>query len=187
MLETLAGRLKWERTGDGIRVVIPVRVDWFSAMTGISLWMLPYSTLWVVTQFIHLSTRTSLALSSIAVWIGACLVILWYTMIFTIKHVLTLNPAEMTIQMRFFGIRVRQRTIATSRFHNLRYAASEYGDWASLNSMRRIEIDRDSKTRKFAFGITEKEADALIEKMMEVYNFPKYPQADSAPAVTAER
>jgi hypothetical protein len=61
--------------------------------------------------------------------------------------------------------------IANSRFSNLRYAASEYG--ASMNEMSRIEIDRDSITRKFAFGITELEADTLIEKMMEIYKFPE--------------
>jgi hypothetical protein len=39
--------------------------------------------------------------------------------------------------------------------------------------MSRIELDRDGKTRKLAFGITEQEAHALIEKMMEVYDFSK--------------
>src|SRR5580700_1527259 len=28
MIETLAGRLKWERMSDGIRVVIPARMSW---------------------------------------------------------------------------------------------------------------------------------------------------------------
>ena len=28
MLEVLKGRLKWERTADGIRVVIPARLSW---------------------------------------------------------------------------------------------------------------------------------------------------------------
>jgi hypothetical protein len=37
MLETQAGRLKWERTADGIRVVIPVKVGWIAAMSGFSL------------------------------------------------------------------------------------------------------------------------------------------------------
>jgi hypothetical protein len=33
MLEKLAGRLKWERTGTGIRVEIPARIPWLRALT----------------------------------------------------------------------------------------------------------------------------------------------------------
>lgn len=61
--------------------------------------------------------------------------------------------------------------IANSRFSNLQYAASGYR--ASMNEMSRIEIDTDSIAGKFAFGITELEADKLIEKMMEICKFPE--------------
>ena len=52
MLEKLAGRLKWEKTGLGIRVVIPARQDWWivplaiflSAETGFE-WFYPPNTL----------------------------------------------------------------------------------------------------------------------------------------------
>jgi len=56
----------------------------------------------------------------------------------------------------------------------VRYKASEFGDGWSVNQMSRIQVDRDSKTRNFAFGITELEAGALIDKMMEVHNFRKH-------------
>ena len=117
--------------------------------------------------------------------VGIFLVILWFTMVFTTQQVLTLNPAEMEIQVRMFGIGVRKRTVATSRLRHLRFVPSEYGDWVSLNDMSRIQIDRDFKTRDFAFGITELEADTLIEKMMEIYKFPKYPRTNPAAPIMA--
>jgi hypothetical protein len=38
-----------------------------------------------------------------------------------------------------------------------------------------MQVDQELRTYHFAEGITEHEADALIEKMMEVYSFPKEP------------
>jgi hypothetical protein len=175
MLETLEGRLKWERTGDGIRVVIPVRMGWLPAMSGISLWILPAFAVWGIEYFIHLSRPVSVVLNEISLCSGVCLVILWFAMIFTLEQVLTLNPAEVTFQARALGIGIRKRSVATSRLSNLRFVHSEYGDLVSMDSMSRIEIDRDFKTRKFAFGITEGEAETLIEKMLEVYRFPDGP------------
>jgi hypothetical protein len=180
MLETLAGRLKWERTSDGIRVVIPVRVPWLLTLSGIFLFTFPSSTVDVFSKHRGFTGPVSFIQFWILLGSGICLGVLWFTMIFTIKQVLTLNPAEMTIQVRTLGIGVRKRTVATNRLHYLRFEPSEYGDSASFNNMSRIQIDRDGKTRNFAFGITEQEADALIEKMMEVYKFPKYPKTDTA-------
>jgi hypothetical protein len=173
MLETLAGRLKWERMGDGIRVVIPARTDWLSAMSGIWLWMLPSYAVWGIEYFIHLSRPVSVALNEISFGSCVCLVILWFTWVFTLKQVLTLNPVEMTTQARFLGIGLKKRTVATSRLRNLRFVPSEYG--LTIDGMNRIKIDRDFKTRNFPSGITKQEADTLIEKMMEVYKFPEGP------------
>jgi hypothetical protein len=171
MLEKLAGRLKWERTGDGIRVLIPAWAPWLVTFNGVWLYMVPLTT---VQAFDKLRGITG-SESSAPAWIGLLLCVTWFTMIFTARQVLTLNPAEMTIQVRLFGIGVRERTRATSRLRNLRFVPSGFGDFASMNAMSRIEIDRDFKTRKFAFGITEGEAETLIEKMMEVYKFPEGP------------
>jgi hypothetical protein len=169
MLEKLAGRLKWERMGDGIRVVIPVRVPWLTAISGIWLFMLPcfITVLFCKLRGITVPCPFTLDL------IGLLFVAMWFTMIFTIQHVLTLNPAEMTMQVRMFGIGVRKRTYATSCLYCLRFGPSEYGNYLTMDMMSRIQIDRDGKTRNLAFGITETEADALIEKMMEVYKFPR--------------
>lgn len=171
MLEKLAGRLKWERTGDGIRVVIPVRVPLLSTLSGISLVYAPLFTLQVFDKLRGVAVPASF----VPLWIGLFLSVIWFTMMFTMKQILTLSPAQMGFQTRTMGIGVRKGTRATSGLRNLRFVPSEYGNWTFMNDMSRIEIDRDCKTRKFAFGITEQEADALIEKMMEVYSFPKEP------------
>jgi hypothetical protein len=179
MLETLAGRLKWEQTGDGIRVVIPVRMPLLTALSGIWLFMLPHFTVEVFDKLRGFIDPRSFA----PVWIGLCLVVLWFTMIFTTQQILTLNPGEIVIQVRIFGIGVKKRAFATSRLQCLRFVPSEYGDLISMNDMSRIQIDRDFKTRNFAFGITEQEADTLIQKMMEVYKFPKYPEINTTASV----
>src|ERR1035441_8720219 len=129
MLETLAGRLKWERTGDGIRVVIPVRIPWPSALSGIWLFMLPHFTVELFGKSGVITGPASLAPK----WIGLCLLVSWFTMIFTIKQVLILNPAEMGFQTFTFGIGVKKSTYATSRLKCLRFIPSEYGDWISMN------------------------------------------------------
>lgn len=173
MLEPLAGRLKWERIGHGIRVVIPVRFPLLDALTGISLLTLPVSTIFLFGKHQSLTGLSRF----IPIGIGFVLCVGWFVLVFTIKHVLTLNPAEMTVQTRTFGIGVRSRTYATSRLQNLRFVASEYGDWISIGDMSRIEIDRDFKTRKLAFGISEREADALIEKMTAIYDFRQHSES----------
>jgi hypothetical protein len=177
MLEKLAGRLRWERSCDGIRVIIPLRFSWLSALGGIGFLALPQFTAEVFGRFRHGAGPASFAPE----WTALCLVVVWFTMVFTTKQVLTLNPAELTIQARLFGIGVRKRSFATSRFHNLRFASAEYG--LSMNDTNRIQIDRDFKTRNFAFGISELEADTLIDKMMDVYRFPKYPESGVAAPV----
>jgi hypothetical protein len=180
MLETLAGRLRWERTEDGIRVEIPVRVPWLlTFISGIGMFTLPRFTVEIFSKSMGFTSPASFA----PVWMGLCLGVIWFTMIFTIKHVLTLNPTEMGFQVRTFGIGVRKRTIVNGRLQNPRYAAAEYG--ATFIEMSRIQIDRDFKTRDFAFGITELEADTLIEKMMEIYKFPKYPRTNPAAPIMA--
>jgi hypothetical protein len=152
-------------------VVIPVRVPLLSALSGLWLFYAPFFTVQIFDKLRGVPGPASL----VPMWMGLSLGVIWFTMIFTIKQVLTLSSAEMGFQIRILEIGVKKSTCATSRLQNLRFVPSEYGDWVSWSDVSRIQIDRDSKTRSFAFGITELEADTLIEKMMEVYKFPSYP------------
>jgi hypothetical protein len=77
----------------------------------------------------------------------------------------------MTFQTRILWICVKKGIFATNRLQSLRFVPSEYGLF--LDDTSKIQIDKDFKTRNFAFGISELEADTLIEKMMEIYPFQK--------------
>jgi len=104
-------------------------------------------------------------------WIGLCLWGIWCLLLFAGKITLMLSPGEMKMQFRTLGIRGRMRAGETHRLHNLRYSRSSWG--FNMQDESKVEIDEDLKTRRIAWGITEPEALALIDKMMEVYSFPK--------------
>jgi hypothetical protein len=72
----------------------------------------------------------------------------------------------------------------TAHLHDLRFAKSTRGA-DTLNGLRlnEIQFHYHLSTQYFATGITEKEADALIAKMMEVYSFPNYLPSESAAGV----
>ena len=169
MLEKLAGRIKWERTGDGICVVIPTPFSWRTVLTGLSLWMFCHFTGEIIAKNHHGAVNGSA--SFMPEWIGLCLGGVWLLAIFAGKQILTLNPVEMKMQFRTLGVRGRAVSVETHRLHNLRYSPSSLG-W-SMQDESKIQIEKDLKTRNIAWGITEPEALALIGKMMEVYSFPK--------------
>ena len=70
MLEPLVGRLKWERTEDGVRVVIPSRFSWWRLLApGLSLLTLPHFTYEVFWKSRYLASMDSR--SFIPEWVGA--------------------------------------------------------------------------------------------------------------------
>ena len=84
MFETLAGRLKWERTADGIRAVIPSRFSWFMLLSS-GLWLLifPHFTYEILGK----SGRTAATWSRslISDFIGFALIVIWIAMFRTHK------------------------------------------------------------------------------------------------------
>jgi hypothetical protein len=181
MLETLAGNLKWERTADGIRVVIPSRFSWLSYSSSLGLLTLPhltYDVFWKSGQRAAMGPR-----SFISEWIGLALFVFWIALFRTHKSVLTLTPAEMRVEKRALGFGLRKAISAASQLSDLRFVPSQYG--LSVEDQSRVQYRMDNRTRSFGVGIGEDEADALIAKMMGVYPFPKYLQTISAAAVSA--
>lgn len=170
MFETLAGRLKWERTADGIRAVIPSRFSWFMLLSS-GLWLLifPHFTYEILGK----SGRTAATWSRslISDFIGFALIVIWIAMFRTHKCVLTLTPAEMRVEKWALGLELRTATCATSQLCDLRFIPSQ--DGITVEHQSRIQLRRGNKTRSFGVGIGEEEADALIAKMMEVYPFPE--------------
>jgi hypothetical protein len=184
MLEILAGRLKWERTGDGIRVVIPTRFNWL--VTRDKLFYAFITMLGFCVTFIVLSivdgkpVQWGIILCFALGYLSSVIVLM-----LTDRTIMSLNKNMMTIQYRSCGIVRRKKKYLTELVYDLRFADSSHR--AKIRNVYRqneIQFGEEYVTQSFAFGITEQEADALIEKMMEVYKFPKRADRDQAPEST---
>ena len=181
MFEMLVGKLRWERTTDGIRVVIPSRFSWWILFSsGLGLLTLPH-----FTYDVFLKGGRTVAMgprSFIPEWVGLALFAFWIALFRTHKSVLTLTPAEMRVEKRALGLGLRTTISAVSQLSDLRFVPSEYG--LSVEDQSRVQFRTDNATRSFGVGIGE-EADTLIAKMMQVYPFPKHLPTKSAAGVEA--
>jgi hypothetical protein len=83
---------------------------------------------------------------------------------------LTLDYSTLNITRQLFGLRLNGFTCATNNVRNLRYAPAGHGKRSTLSF---IKFEMNDKTCSFAEGISDVEAFALIDKMLEVYKFPK--------------
>jgi hypothetical protein len=118
-------------------------------------------------------------------WIGIgicagaiCALGSWLLRILTARTVLTLDPTETRIQRRILGFDWQTRSFSTVGLSDLEYIPppriwSEQKDSDPVTS--EIQFHAGDRTHSFAAGVTESEARALIGKMMEVYDFPKFP------------
>jgi hypothetical protein len=97
---------------------------------------------------------------------------LWFVLMLTGKTILTLGPSAMTVQHRPFRFKPSSIKFPPGQLNHLRFVvASNREEIRNEFGQSEIQIDREFRTHHFAEGITEQEADALIEKMMEVYDF----------------
>lgn len=182
MLNKLSGRLKWVRTGLGIRIVIPARRDW---------WIVPFAMFWTtaagVDWFYLLDATPNRGLSPL-VWIciaiitaGGCVFVCFLLWGITGRTILAMDPFELKLERRVIGIEWDTRKFATYDVKNLRYIPPEY-IWAFRTdtdpTTSKIEFQAKGKTIRFARGITEREACALFDRMMGVYKIPKDGEPD---------
>jgi hypothetical protein len=170
MLETLAGRLKWEQTEQGIRLVIPARFNGkrilYRLMSELWVPMIIYAVSW---YFLSSEARWGIFLG-----LAFGTVIAIFRLMLTGRAVLLLEPSRLTIEFRSFWIKRSTSKYLTARLENLRFVdASSREEIRNEYRQSEMQIDEDLKTHPFAEGITESEALALIGKMMEVYSFPK--------------
>jgi hypothetical protein len=175
MLEKLAGRLKWERTGNGIHVEIPVM--WDLQMVGVSFWMFMFPhflahLFWDITH-----QKPSLYLFFLPDVIGLFQLLLWLMAMQNFKVSLTPTPETMTAERRAFGILPKLHTEATRDLSNLRFELTKYG--LTMDQYGDVQIDLRGKTRRLAFRIRDSEVEALIKRMMEVYQFPAAAESDA--------
>ena len=178
MLETLAGRLTWERTPDGIRVEIPARLSWVALFLTVWLTFWLYVGSRIIGKMLVDDDQSAWPLVWLVGWAaGACFVGGWLIWSVGGRATLVLEPVEMRIQRRVFGIEWDTRTYRTNSVRNLRYipgymspGALESGGGYNQSS---IKFESDDKTRSFASGVSDIEAFALIDLMLGVHAFPK--------------
>ncbi|MGA2350485.1 MAG: hypothetical protein ABSF70_08650 [Terracidiphilus sp.] len=185
MLETLAGKLKWERTGNGIRVELPAQLTWPNVSRRVGSWLFTWAIYFALITLMDgfrgrpVSWRVALIG---APFYAACGI--WDVL--RLRTVLTLNPDEMTINQAFFQKNWTKRIYATRRLDNLRYCKSRLQRTAERREVKNsLLCDVEHQTIGLFDGVDEEEADALIAKMMEVFPFPKYLSIESATGAEA--
>jgi hypothetical protein len=179
MLEQLEGRLKWERTADGIFVSIPVRRG--ASTIGYAMLVLVWITIASV-HYWHLFSQPrgdapnmTLQLIAIGLYVfGFFVFIAWGLWAVTGETVLILDSSEMKIQQRILGIDFSTRKYRTNEAWNFRFV-KPVRFWAlradTDPGTSKIQFNSPKGAQSFGKGIAESEAKALIERMVEVYRF----------------
>jgi hypothetical protein len=180
MLEKLEGRLKWDRTPEGILISIPVRRG--ASTAGYAALVLIWLTIASI-HYWHLFTGPRLdapgelyQLIAIAIYIiGFMIFICWITWTATGETILFLDAKDMKIQQRILGIELASRSFPTRDVHSFNYVRPKQF-WAlranTDPSSSRIRFTVHGKYHYFARGVSEAEAFALVERMVEIHRFP---------------
>jgi hypothetical protein len=181
MLQALHGRLMWETAGHGIRVAIPVRRGPFAAIYAPLVTIcLVFATVryWKLLAGPH-AEDTNFTLQMVALGIyglGFIYFVCWLAWTMTGDTLVTLIPPEVKIQKRVFGVELATRTFQTGQINRIRFVpptrlATQKSVLNPNSSCIRFEANK--KSERFAKGITEDEARALIDKMLLIYEFPR--------------
>jgi hypothetical protein len=174
LFETLAGRIRWEQTRTGIRVEIPTRKDWSAilAVSVIELWAL--RGLSIIPERFFNSDRpdTGQWIALLGFLALGSLALLWLSWSFAGKSRLDLDPVEFKIVRRILGIQLDTRTFRTREVRNLRYLPhSEFRIFKGFIPGV-FCFEAEDKTHRFGSGVTDIEAFALLNEMLDVYEFP---------------
>ena len=171
-MEILADRLTWEQTGLGIRVTIPPRRDWTVpfflvwivgwSIAGVNVFQKTFHSadpqLFDMVWLIGWAFGEAFAAGSIVWALAGC-------------TLLSLDPSRIEVSRLVAGIPITRWSYATSEVRNLRFQPTS-GSGRSRTASA-IKFEAADKTRSFAGGISDAEALALIDTMLEIYPFPK--------------
>ena len=179
-METLEGRLKWERTPYGISITIPVRRG--ASTAGYAALVLLWLTIasvhyWHLFSSSHVDAPAEIyQLIAIGIYIvGFVIFLFWFTWTATGETVVTVDPTQMKIQKRALGIEVASEIYPTPDVHSFNFVRPK-PFWAlradTDPSSSRIRFTVSGKYHYFARGVSEAEAFALVERMVEIHRFP---------------
>jgi len=178
-LTTLEGRLLWEKSRDGFLVVIPSRRSLTTIFYG------PVVGIWLLFAAIHYrhwmdaprEQGSGIPLQFIAIVIyalGFCFAICWLIWAFTNETILKMNSAKLTIQRRALGIELATQSYPLQEIQNLKFIPPTKW-WASEKetdpNTSSLQFRSNNFTHSFAEGITQPEASALMQRMMEIHRF----------------
>jgi hypothetical protein len=169
MIEKLAGRLTWERSGQGILVEIPETKSYW--MIGLSIVWLAFSAMIVAGMFVATPTFGCLGFALFLLLVPGFGFVFLYRLVenLTGRTTLALDPLSLQITRRVAGIKLRVRTFRTAAVRNPRYVYEDSVDYG----YSAIRFESGNKSRAFAAGIRETDAQALIDKIIEICPFLK--------------
>lgn len=175
LFETLAGRIRYERRGSGIRVEIPTRKDWTSiiAVSAIEIWSLRGLAL-APQGLLQNDWQPALQWTALFGFFGiAALSFIWLAWTFVGKSRLDFGPIELKIVRQIAGVKLDTRAFRTCEVRNLRYLP--YSEFRIFKGFIPgvFCFEAEGKTHRFGSGVTDIEAFALIDEMLEIYEFPK--------------
>jgi len=96
---------------------------------------------------------------------------------------LAMDPFELKLECRAIGIKLNTHKFAICDIKYLRFIPPAYirAFHTETNpAISKIKFQTKNRMIRFAKGITEREGRALIDRMMEVYKFPKDNEPDSS-------
>ena len=180
-METLTGRLKWERIGDGIRVDYRIAND--SAALRASLRRALITGLWCFPLFVFLMLLLNWVFPSHTgehIWLLPIIATLGMLLgqlmnIYSVHREMRMSPSVLEVKYRNWPLPSKRYSYEMRQMHNLRFAGKGT-NYQPCNGDREgeLQFDSDSRTQYCFVGITRDEAEVLIEKLMEVHPLPKY-------------
>lgn len=178
MFETLAGKLRWERNGSGIRVLLPRRFHWGAFFQMIVVMCIP---VWVDGVIRKSPLRGRGLTLDVILWTGLCIAVGILVLHLSMRTILTVTPDELSKTVWIFGRQLRRRSHRNVELCGLRknLLVSERTGRDMVNK-NVVEIGRNGFYHTIAYGLTDAEADALMAKMIEVYPFPEDERSQSA-------
>jgi hypothetical protein len=170
MLEKLAGRLSWEQTGQGIRVHIPAQRE--SLVIRI-LSLIVWSVAWWL--FLHNTLGRQNHPHARLIWLlvwGFGVLLVSYSALRSLIGVTTvsLDANQILIASHLVGFQLNARSYSNAAVRSLRFVPTKMHVLSDRSSG--IWFIENNRLREFASGLTEAEAVALIDRMLQVYKFP---------------
>jgi hypothetical protein len=169
-METLSGRLKWEPTATGIRVLIPPR-RWQVFFLILLIPFLTFSAFEAIQNSNPEFDPAANTFHLIFLLVIAVGLLNGAGYIFWLLAGVTeveLEPTRLEIFWRVGGFQLRTWTYRPDEIHNLHFEPRN--PWAFRQSRKysAIQFEARERTRRFASEIKAADANAMIRKMLEV-------------------